>query len=470
MGELIRLRSPGGKVGVVDVDRVDVAQLLSKGFKRAGTVMIAAHERSMPTPLKRQRGVIQSFPASAGGQPTITEPAPAPTPAPEEHPLVAALPAIGGMVGGTIGGIGGTVAGVGVGGAPGALGGAAVGGAGGEALRQLANHLLGAEAPETSGEALANIGAEGAWQAGQELAGHGVAKVVGLAGRPVMQAALKSTPEAAVAAIKAGLTRTRAGADKLMRLLGEHGERVRIMARRATGMGHEIDPMDLLVSGEKRLDDEVQILGGGLGSRMPESASDLGTYQHLSTEFLRNNVPKGPLTPSQVEELATKFDKIAEPIWDRIARGDKDIPGVDLARARWYRHMADEMRGWLEKVVPDAIDPKTGRAISLAEQNAYARELIELKKSIMPGKKAGIAARIAARTAGPAAGAAIGASQPGNRTMNALYGAGAGAALTSPEVLSWLALRMNDRVLAQILGQAPRAVGYAAATDQTSVR
>lgn len=469
MGMLIRLRSPQGDVGVFNVDEYDVPKMLGDGWKRAGTVMVAAHERTAPV---RRRDLERFTPAELESMGMTAQPPGVPKDRPagrREPAIVKALPFIVGTVGGTIGGAGGTVAGFGVGGVPGALGGAAVGGAGGEAVRQLIDRAIGVQAPETAGEAAAGIGLAGAEQAAYEGGGRVIGAGVKAVGRPIMQAAIKATPEGARAAISAGLTRTRAGAAKLMELLGEHGQRVRMMVRQAMGRGHQIDPVDLLVGGERRLEQEVQILGGGIGSRMPEAAADLDTYRTLSTGFMRNNIPNGPLTPVQVEELATKFDKIAEPIWNRFARGDKDIPGVDLARARWYRHMADEMRAWLEQVTPPMIDPATGRLVTLAEQNAYAKSLIELKPLIMPGKSSSIAARVAARTAGPAVGAGIGASMPGNRSMNALYGAGVGAALTSPEALSWLALRTSDPVLARILGQVPRAVGYAATPDRTTV-
>ena len=89
-----------------------------------------------------------------------------------------ALPTLGGMAGGLVGGAGGTVLGMGVGGIPGAAGGAALGGSAGEALRQLANLVRG-QAPRSTGEAIIDIGREGAIQGGLEAVGGAVAKGVG---------------------------------------------------------------------------------------------------------------------------------------------------------------------------------------------------------------------------------------------------------------------------------------------------
>lgn len=466
MGELIRLRSPKGKVGVVDVDEVNVMKLLGKGFKRAGDVMIPAHRRAVPLS-RAQTERFTPREAQAAGLPASATAPPAPPPR-EEPGIVKALPAIGGAVGGIAGGVGGTVAGVGVGGLPGAVGGAALGGAGGEAARQLIDRIIGVEAPATPGEAAGEIGKSAAVQGATELVGAGVAKGVGMVGRPVMQAAIKSTPEGAKTAIKFGLTRTKMGADKLMRLLGEHGQAVRRMVGIATRQGHRIDPVDLLLNGERRLVQETQILGGGAGARMPEAAMDLETYRELSSNFMANNIPLGQMSPSQVEEVATKFDAVAEPIWARIARKEKDISGVDLAKARWYRHMADAMREWLEAVTPTAINPKTGAPITLKEQNAIGKALIEIKENIIPpAREGGVLSRIAQRTAGPVAGGMIGAAMPGNKSANALYGGAAGAALTSPAAMSWLALRLNDPVIGQILRQGTRAAGYSSQADET---
>jgi hypothetical protein len=51
-----------------------------------------------------------------------------------------------------------------------------------------------------------------------------------------------------------------------------------------------------------------------------------------------------------------------------------------------------------------------------------------------------------------------------------MVGAAAGAVLTSPEAMSWTALRMGDPRLLSLLAQGPRALGWAATPDRTSAR
>lgn len=71
------------------------------------------------------------------------------------------LPAAGGIVGGVLG----------AGSGPGAIGASALGGGAGEAFKQLAERAIGVKAPETSGEAAANIGTEAVLQGVGEMTG-----------------------------------------------------------------------------------------------------------------------------------------------------------------------------------------------------------------------------------------------------------------------------------------------------------
>lgn len=86
------------------------------------------------------------------------------------------LPAAGGAIGGAVGLGGGTAFGFGFGGIPGSVGGASLGGGAGEALRQHAINLIGARAPQTSGEAAGDIAQEAAIQGASELGGRLVGK------------------------------------------------------------------------------------------------------------------------------------------------------------------------------------------------------------------------------------------------------------------------------------------------------
>jgi hypothetical protein len=116
------------------------------------------------------------------------------------HPLdtvAGELPVIGGALGGAVGGLGGTVAGFGVGGVPGAVAGATLGGAAGEAGKQLYERFFTDKpAPTSSLEAAKGIGKQGAIQGVTELAGQGVGRVVGAAGKGLVKRAFRPSADA----------------------------------------------------------------------------------------------------------------------------------------------------------------------------------------------------------------------------------------------------------------------------------
>lgn len=225
------------------------------------------------------------------------------------------LPAIGGAVGGLAGAAGGTVAGMGVGGIPGAIGGAGVGAAGGEAARQLINRARGQAAPATPIEAAAEIGKQGAIQAGSQALGSGVGRLVESAGPAIMQTALKPT----VAVLKEynttpmrivktlldeGVNVTEGGLAKLQNLLGSNQADIKAAVQGATGSIAKRDVAARTLSTAGKLAEQtnptadLKVLGDTVdefmnhpvitGPRMsiPEAqAMKVGTYQQIGKHY-----------------------------------------------------------------------------------------------------------------------------------------------------------------------------------------
>lgn len=471
--QMVRLRSPRGKVGTYHPDEYDIPRMLKAGFTRAGEVMVPAHKRSMPQSRKQETTFTPGEMAGAGITPQ--------TPQREEPWLVKNLPGAGGMVGDILGrAAGGSIAGavgaaatapaLGAGGIPAAVIGqevggplgATVGGAGGEAIRQLIDRAIGIDAPGTPQEALAAMGTEGLTQGGLSVVGGAAGAGVKATGRLAMRGALKFTPEVAQTAIREGITATRQGVKKLGARLGEYGGQVMGMLRHSTAIGNRFDPQMFLDGAEQSLKDllEKDRAGNPATGRLPEHGEMKAKFEELSNQFLKDNAPLGEMTPLELQRIKTDADAIAKPLWKQIDNKENVVP-VDRARAYWYKALGDHARDLLERTTPDMVDPVTGKTVSLAEVNARNSDLIRLKAVIAPDVKTspGVIGRIAARSAGPAIGAGVGAMVPGDRSRHSLEGAVAGAALTSPEALSWLALRLNSPAVAATLRQVPRGIG-----------
>lgn len=395
------LRSPDGEVREVDPKEYDVPAMLKDGFTRTG--------RPEPGMLK-------------------------------------ALPGIGGAVGGFMGGTAGAAAG-GVGAVPGAIGGAALGGAGGEAMRQHIGRAMGVEQPDTPQAALAAMAGEGAWQGGMQATGVGLAKGASAVAKPLMQAAMRSTPEVAKTALRTGVTATRKGLTKAGDVLKQHGARTASMVRQNVT---RFDPQAFLAGAEQSLATNLA------ANRTPASFVDAKTFQRLSSHFLRRN--QGQMDAQALQKLKQMADQIAGPLWKKQARGEA-LTGVESAKARWYKAVADHAREQLEQTTPDIIE--AGKRMSLREANALTGEVIEMRGHL--GKQVrtapGLGARIAGHTAGPAIGGGVGYLATGHDPMGAVGGALVGAGATSPAVLSMLAQLLNSPAAASALQQVPRGIG-----------
>lgn len=356
------------------------------------------------------------------------------------------LPAVGGIVGGIVGGGAGAAAG-GIGAFPGAVGGAALGGAGGEAMRQNIGRMMGVAAPETPQEALGAIGQEGAWQGVNEATGIGLAKGAGMVAKPLMQAALKATPEVAQTALREGVLATRGGLKAVEQKLGQLGERTKMMIRQNRA---SFDPATFLAGAEQSLAKTLR------ENATPDAVMDFNTFKRMSSRFLQVN--QRPLSALALQKLKQDADNIAKPLWNTIAKGEPLSP-VKMAKARWYKAVADHARRELENTTPNAL--LAGRNTSLREANKETSEVIGLKDAL--GKRVrrgtGIGARLAGHSVGATVGGTAGYFASGHNPLGAGTGALLGLGATSPEALSLLARTLDGGFVPDVLArQAPRAV------------
>jgi hypothetical protein len=336
------------------------------------------------------------------------------------------------------------------------MAGSTVGGGMAQALNELAMGAVGEPEPHP----FASIAEEAVQQAGINATGQLLPYAPKAAGQVLMRAGLKAPADVAATAIREGITHTKQGVVKLMGNLGDAGATTLAMLRHSTMRGTRFDPVSFLSGGEQSL---VQQVGENI---TPQSLQDVKVFKRLSTAFLERN--QGQLTPLQLQKFKQQANDIADPLWQKANIRKESLTGMEAATMRWYKSMASHAQHILEQTTPDMIHPMSGQIQTLAERNAYTQSLMKLKDLIVPtaGKGAGVWGRIAARGAGPAAGATVGALLPGDRAKHSLEGMIAGGAATSPELLSWLALRMNGPAVASTLRNMPRAIGYLAGGSQ----
>lgn len=473
MPDLVFLKAPDGHIESLDPAQYDIGKMVSSGWERNPQVMVAAHARKYP---------------NRASDATISKPAP------KEPFVVSQIPnamglagnvagrVTGGAVGALTGGVatpeflfGGAIPGAVVGQQVGGTLGAGAAGAGGEAMRQMIDAALGIQTPDGGKKLLGAAGEQAAYSLGGELLGQGVKAV----GKPLMGAALRMTPEVAQTAIAEGITATKAGLQKTLAKLGEYGARTTHFITTMQRNGVKFDPTELL-------DRAGQTLGPMVNENVTGEAPEImGKFQDFATKFMRQFGalpakevrpgagtsglrPLGSMTPMMLQRFKQQAQEIASPIFEAMNNKETAhlVTAQDKTKAHWFKAMADAAQQMLEEKAPEMVNPATGLPMTLAESNAQTGRLIELKNALAPKKSVGLAARVAGRSVGPAAGAAIGATRPGNRYQNALEGAAIGGAFTSPEVLSWLALRSQS----PLLNLGVRSLPYAGSAIMTEPR
>lgn len=352
--------------------------------------------------------------------------------------LTNAIPYVGGMVGGLAGNV------------PGAIIGGMVG-------KDIQSGIEGKGLP-TAGEAIG----EGVKQGVFEGVGRGVGAAAAPLARGIMRVAAKVSPEAAEVAVREGITATQKGLRKLNGRITDQARNTWRLIRSYEGRGIKFDQGQLAT--DVMGDIHSQLAGHAIGQPELEAAAK------LTEQFLHEH--PGPITPSALQMIKQTSDDIAGPIYKAMQRakeGGQPLAADQIIRYRWHKALADRARQSLE-AIDTRINPETGMMESPARMaNAETAKLISLRNELFPEVKGaeGIGARIARRGAGPAVGAAIGASRegsPGQRATHGLEGALLGAVMTSPQVLTSIAINMPW--LLPLIGQTPRAAGAVIESSQ----
>lgn len=360
------------------------------------------------------------------------------------------LPTSGGLVGGFAGGTAGTVFGAGVGGYPGAVGGAALGGAGGEAARQLLNRAVGLEAPETSGQAAAQIGLRGLEQAGQETLGQGLAAGTVKAGQALMGSVLgpaglgaKFSP--AATAIKEGIQSGRAGFAKVIGKIMESDRAAqRLVSRVIRTRVQPISQVALPVL--NRVASEL--------ADSPIHGEAIAAAQKYTRAFIRDN--PGPMTAKRLWEAKKQADRIAAPIYKKI-ESKEPVTAGQVVKATWNKAFADQAR---EILHGSGANPPLVPGLKDVEDRTA--ELIGLKRALRKSARGEVpfVSRAAGRGAtGAVAGGTAALVSPGDVRAKATHAAEAAALATllaSPNNLSQLALLLSSPIAQLIARQVPR--------------
>lgn len=434
----VRLISPKGQEQFVDPEQYDVGAMVQDGWTRG-----AMSDSSKVVVKEHVRGKAKR----TGGS--------------------GALSYIGGAVGSEIGRKRG--------GPIGEVIGAALGGGTGEAFTQAANTGVsesfraagpvgGAiadimanlsepnKSPTSAGQALDLMGNAATNQALYDMGGQLTAGALKAGGKAAMNAAVRFTPEAAQTAIREGIAVTKAGVNKLMGKIGEVGAQTKALVRRAANAG----PLGGARVPTTQLADNVYSAVEAELKQQGVSQADFIKLRKIRDDFTMNRYNPPTLSLSRLHEIKQTAGQASASLHEKIARLEPVVP-VDPVQQLWDKTMETRANEVLGNAVP-----------GYREANARASQLIALKEIIAPARQGeSIGARAARAATSPGgravAGAVVGAGLPdqvlpGNRFQQALEGAAAGS-LTSPQVLSTLALILHNPAILGFARQAPRAVG-----------
>ncbi len=370
--------------------------------------------------------------------------------------LVDAIPTATGALGGVVGGAGGTVAGFGVGGVPGAIGGAAVGGAGGEALRQLVERMRGKPDVGTPMEALKQIASEGAVQGAAEGAGTVAQGAARVAGRALMENAVRPSmtlvrefPTVVDTLIRERLPVGRIlpgvkpGTVQAAEKLGAAAKSVKALLAKATADGSTIATSSVAEPVLKLIDD--------LGKQPLGDASEQ-QLAGMIDEFLRRH--PGPLTPTAVKELKQQAQAVAKPVYKAVEKGFPVTADQSL-NARFNSAIAQGSKKELESL------PAVGQKVAAGEQKTQdligavrALKAAETRRLSLMAEGASVAM---GSGLGQAVSSVLGEESPLDNTLKqSVVGWAITRGLLSPRSMSRGALVLTDEAAQQVLRQFPR--------------
>lgn len=305
-----------------------------------------------------------------------------------------------------------------------AVGAAALGGGGGEAGRQLINRARGRGGPETAGEALTDIGREGAVQGAAAAVGQGLVRTAGAAARPLMNSAVRAGKmlkrefgDIAGHALKyrvpvgknVMLPFLQKGSTKAGEMRGASGAELERVLTEMEARGHKLTVTDLLNYVNRRIKSMA---------KNPVTAEESAALSGLRKELVERVNPRGPkgrmtkptkLAPRAVHEVKTAAQKRATRYYRAEAGGAN--PEVVGPKQTFNRDLARGSRAALEN-----LDPRYGPI------NRRTQELIGLERAVSNAEL---------RDPPP-----MSLMHPGSLPI--------GSAIFSPEVISRLALMLTN--------------------------
>jgi hypothetical protein len=285
------------------------------------------------------------------------------------------------------------------------------------------------------------------------LAGEPLAGIVGGAGRGTMSVALKSAPREAATAIREGIPATSGGVRRLFAKIGQTGKDIQAAVLRASRGGRfRLNTGGVADEIEKRVEADLA---------KSSTVSDAARAQlaDLKTRFQRTS--PNILHLDQAHIFKQSASDAAKPQFIRLENGQKIQMPSDPIEQLWKLHESEVLNESLRRIVPE-----------YEKLNARQSELIRLKNVLAPdvNDQMGLGAKLVQAATSPAArtigGATAGAMLPAHDPGSRLQHAAAGAALSNPAVLSYLALMMGNPGLLKLIGRSGQAVYGSGALSQ----
>ena len=313
--------------------------------------------------------------------------------------------------------------------------------------------------PKSGADAAKRANDEALMQGAYELGGRGLAKGASLAARPLMELAVKFTPEVAQTALREGVAATTKGLDRLLKRIKESGDATRSLVEYATRKGQRYDGVAIAREAYQELAADFE--------KMPISNPTRKALAKYTKRFLKEN--GSDITPTRLHMMKQVSDDIADPILTAQKRGDMVAQG-DLLWARWHKAFADRARITLDESIgkiPGSVEPSLYHV-----QNRRTSQLLALKEAIWPqstkqfSRTATMLRSVARPAAGAATGAAIGGTMNPNHARGIIEGAAVGSLLGSPAATSQAALALNNRLIQLGLKNSARVIAAADAVSR----
>ena len=364
------------------------------------------------------------------------------------------------MVGGIGGGIAGGVIGA-PGGPAGALAGRMVGGVAGgvagKAVQEGGYRALGfPDAPGT-------IGDEAAFQAGAGAIGEAGSGALRLLGKGAIRAGLPLKLAEAGNVIRE-MVKERVPIGGVAMARGKLAPHVPIIGPSLVKGSQQAERLWLKRTADR---EAVNSIADAAGARIPRAAAEqalqrvidtaskemaddaeIRYFQKVLDSWKKRKAPD--LGIVEVQRIVTRYNNLTKPVFNALKSG-KSVPEDALQQKTAQRMaLADRLSEELAYAVPDWSTKSEALGRAIAMKNAVSGAEHQAVRTL--------GSRLATGSAiGTGLEAVSGERDPREYARSGLIGAGAGAALTSPALLSRLGLLMNDPALQMLLQQGPRA-------------